>query len=106
MEQVVGNPFGDQTEAMEIVQVVTAKSLSARGASCHPAFMRNCLTISQTCYPYLLSRGISTGLFEVLYGEGDAAVIGWVGMSYCDTSRSKIGRQQELKSLHSVEAGL
>ena len=33
-------------EAMEIVQVVTAKSGSARGASCHPAFMSNCLTIS------------------------------------------------------------
>ena len=32
-------------EAMEIAQVVTAKSRSARGASCHPAFMDNCLTL-------------------------------------------------------------
>ena len=32
-------------EAMEIVQVVTAKSRSARGASCHQAFMGNCLTL-------------------------------------------------------------
>ena len=36
-------------EAMEIVQVVTAKSRNVRGASCHPAFMSNCLAISHTC---------------------------------------------------------
>ena len=36
-------------EAMEIVQVVTAKSWGVRGASCHSAFMRNYLTISHTC---------------------------------------------------------
>ena len=36
-------------EAMDTVQVVTAKSWSARGARCHPDFMSNCLTISHTC---------------------------------------------------------
>ena len=56
-------------EAIEILQVVTAKSLSARGASCHPAVMSNCLTISHTCYPYLLSRGVVIGPFEVVCGE-------------------------------------
>ena len=33
-------------EAKEIAQVVTANSWSARRASCHPASMTNCLTIS------------------------------------------------------------
>ena len=36
-------------QATEIVQVVTAKSWSATGASCHPAFMSICLTIGHTC---------------------------------------------------------
>ena len=42
----------------------------------------------------------------MVYGEGDAAVTGRVGMSYCDTSRFKIGCQWELNSVHSVETGL
>ena len=54
------------TEAMDILQVVTAKSWSARGASCYPAFMSNCLTISHTCYSYLHSRGVTIGPFEVI----------------------------------------
>ena len=33
-------------EAMEIVEIVTAKSWIARCASSHPAFMGSCLTIS------------------------------------------------------------
>ena len=53
-------------EAMDTVQVVTAKSWSARGARCHPAFMSNCLTISHTCQPYFLNRGVSIGSFEVV----------------------------------------
>ena len=36
-------------EATEIMQVVTAKSRSARRACYHPAFMSNCLTIIHTC---------------------------------------------------------
>ena len=55
-------------EPMEIVPVVTAKSSSARGASCHPAFISNCLTISHTCKPYLLSRGVAIGPSEVVCG--------------------------------------
>ena len=51
-------------EAMEIVQVVTAKSWGVRGGSCHPAFMRNCLTISHTCYPYRLSSRVAIGLLK------------------------------------------
>ena len=74
-------------EAMEIVQVVTAKSWGARGASCHPAFMSNYLTISHTCKPYLLSRRAAIGLFEVVIEKGNAAIRGRVGMSYCDASR-------------------
>ena len=53
-------------EAMDILQVVTAKSWSARGASFHPAFMSNCLTISHTCYHYLHSRRVTIGPFEVI----------------------------------------
>ena len=56
-------------QATEIVQVLTAKSWSARGASCHLAFMSICLTISHTCYPYLLIRGVAIGQFEVVCGE-------------------------------------
>ena len=55
-------------EPMEIVQVVTAKSSSARGASCHPAVISNCLTISHTCKPYLLSTGVAIGPSEVVCG--------------------------------------
>ena len=33
-------------ESMETDQVVTAKSQSTGGASCNPAFMSNCSTIS------------------------------------------------------------
>ena len=36
-------------EVMEIEQVVTAKSWSARVAFCQPAFMSNFLTINQIC---------------------------------------------------------
>ena len=36
-------------EAMEIVQIFTAKSRSVMGASCHLPFMSNCLTIGHTC---------------------------------------------------------
>ena len=36
-------------EAMEIEEVVTAKSRGGGGALCYPAFMSNCLTISHTC---------------------------------------------------------
>ena len=42
----------------------------------------------------------------MVYSKRDAAVIGRVGMLYCDTSRRKIGRQWELNSLDSVETGL
>ena len=55
-------------EPMEIVQVVTAKSSSARGAFCHPAVISNCLTISHTCKPYLLSTGVAIGPSEVVCG--------------------------------------
>ena len=74
-------------EAMEIVQVVTTKSRGDGGALCYQAFMSNCLTISHTCQPYRLSRGVAIGLFEVVCGQGDAVVRERVGMSYCDTSR-------------------
>ena len=74
-------------EAIEIIQVVTAKFRSTRGASCHPAFMSNCMTISRACLPYFLSRGVAIGPFEVVCGEGDAVAIGRVGMSYYHTSR-------------------
>ena len=53
-------------EVMEIVQVAIAKSRSARGAFCHSAFISNCLTISHTCQPYLLSTGVATCPFEVV----------------------------------------
>ena len=56
-------------EAKEIVQFVTAKSWSTRGASCHLAFMGNCLIISHI---YLLSKGV--GPFKVVCMEGDATV--------------------------------
>ena len=56
-------------EAMEIVQVVTAKSRGGGGALCCQAFMSNCLTISHTCQPYRLSRGVAVGLFEVVVGK-------------------------------------
>ena len=36
-------------EVLEIEQVVTAKSWSARGAFCQPTFMNNFLTINQIC---------------------------------------------------------
>ena len=49
--------------------------------------MSNCLTISQTCSHYLLSRGFAINPFEVVCEEGDAAVIGRVDISYFDTSR-------------------
>ena len=73
-------------ERMESVQVVTAKYRSAREASSHPTFMSNYLTISHTCYPCLPCRGVGIGPFEVVCGAGDAAVIGRVEMSNCDTS--------------------
>ena len=49
--------------------------------------MSTCLTISHTCYPYILSRGVAIGPFQVVCGEKDAAVIGRVGMSYWDISK-------------------
>ena len=55
-------------EPMEIVQVFLAKSSSARGSSCHSDFISNCLTISHTCKPYLLSRGVAIGPSEVVCG--------------------------------------
>ena len=64
-------------EAMEITQVVTAKSQSAMGASSHPAFMNNCLTISHTYYPYLLSREVALSPFEVAWERG------WCGHGEC-----------------------
>ena len=90
--------------AMGIVHVVKTKCRSARGAGCYPAFMSNCWAISHTCQPYLLCIGVAVGPFEVSCGEGDAMVIGRVGMPYCDTSRLKIGCPGELNSLHSVHA--
>ena len=55
-------------EPMEIVQVFLAKSSSARGSSCHSDFISNCFTISHTCKPYLLSRGVAIGPSEVVCG--------------------------------------
>ena len=39
------------------------RSLNARGASRHPAFMGNCQTINHTCQPYLSSRWVLLYIF-------------------------------------------
>ena len=39
--------------------IALAKPRSMRGASHHPAFMSNCLTISHTCLPCLPSGRVS-----------------------------------------------
>ena len=72
-------------EAIEIVQVVTAKYRRAWGACCHPAFMSNCWTISHTYETYVFSRGVAIVLFELVCEEGDPTIIGRVDMSYLDT---------------------
>ena len=74
-------------EAIEIVQVVTAKSRRAWGACCHPAFMSNCRTVSHTYETHVFSRGVAIGLFELVCEEGDPTIIGKVDMSYFDTLR-------------------
>ena len=38
------------TTQEQLCLLLRLKSRCTRGASHHPAFMRNCLTISQTCY--------------------------------------------------------
>ena len=74
-------------EAIEIVQVVTAKSRRAWGACCHPAFMSNCWTVSHTYETHVFSRGVAIGLFGLVCEEGDPTIIGKVDMSYFDTLR-------------------
>ena len=44
------------THLLRNLQIASAKSRSARGASCQPVSMDTCLTISHMCLPCLLSR--------------------------------------------------
>ena len=44
------------TNQEQLCLLLRLKSWNVRGASHHPAFMGNCLTMSHTCQPYLPSR--------------------------------------------------
>ena len=59
-------------EMYSIMQLALAKYLSVSGASCHPAFMDNCNTISHTCYPYLPSGWVHPFVSGVTKRNEDA----------------------------------
>ena len=83
---MVKRPGTMMIEAIEIAQIVMGKSQIAKGASHHP----NCLTLIQTCWPYLPRKGIAIGRFEVVCRARDAVVIGRVGVLYCDKPKLKV----------------
>ena len=50
--------------------IASAKSQSARGASHQPAFMSSWLTISHTCFGYLVEERCYFGVIYLSFGGG------------------------------------